>query len=229
MQGLAVTPEKQQHVKQLVELARGNKATTIAERVEDANTMAVLWQLGVEYIQGYFVHEPEEVVHRLTCRRLHFLRLRFDALDLAPAARQHGAALRPLPAMRPPSPRASRSCAGRQAPPQAPDRAPARDRLQVFLARGDFLRRQPENLVALAARQLRLRQQRRRAADLRSWPPRAGHRRPAPARATRRRRPSGTLSTALQARLRESPSSKARDKGTLPHPTPRPTGPPVRR
>jgi EAL domain-containing protein (putative c-di-GMP-specific phosphodiesterase class I) len=24
--------------------------------------MAVLWQLGIEFIQGYFVHEPEEVV-----------------------------------------------------------------------------------------------------------------------------------------------------------------------
>ena len=32
------------------------------ERVEDANTMAVLWQLGIEFIQGYFVHEPEQVV-----------------------------------------------------------------------------------------------------------------------------------------------------------------------
>ena len=35
---------------------------TVAERIEDANTMAVVWQLGVQYIQGYFVHAPEEVV-----------------------------------------------------------------------------------------------------------------------------------------------------------------------
>ena len=35
---------------------------TIAERVENANTMAVLWQLGVQFIQGYFVNQPEEVV-----------------------------------------------------------------------------------------------------------------------------------------------------------------------
>ena len=46
----------------LVEAARKRKIQTIAERVEDANTMAVLWQLGVQYIQGYFVHAPEEVV-----------------------------------------------------------------------------------------------------------------------------------------------------------------------
>ena len=38
------------------------KIETIAERVEDANTMAVLWQLGVQFIQGYFVNAPEEVV-----------------------------------------------------------------------------------------------------------------------------------------------------------------------
>ena len=42
--------------------ARNRGITTIAERVEDANTMAVLWQLGVEFVQGYFVSSPEEVV-----------------------------------------------------------------------------------------------------------------------------------------------------------------------
>ena len=41
--------------------ARRKKVATIAERVEDANTMAVLWQLGIEFIQGYFVNEPEQV------------------------------------------------------------------------------------------------------------------------------------------------------------------------
>ena len=46
----------------LVEQARERQITTIAERVEDANTMAVLWQLGIEFIQGYFVNSPEEVV-----------------------------------------------------------------------------------------------------------------------------------------------------------------------
>ena len=38
----------------LVEVAREHGTTTIAERVEDANTMAVLWQLGIEFIQGFF-------------------------------------------------------------------------------------------------------------------------------------------------------------------------------
>ncbi len=62
MQGLAVDQNLQQKVRDLVDHAKGKKVATIAERVEDANTMAVLWQLGIEFIQGYFVNEPEQVV-----------------------------------------------------------------------------------------------------------------------------------------------------------------------
>jgi multidomain signaling protein FimX len=62
VQGLAGDPQLQQRVRLLVEAARKNGIQTVAERVEDANTMAVLWQIGVQYIQGYFVNEPEEVV-----------------------------------------------------------------------------------------------------------------------------------------------------------------------
>ncbi len=62
MQGLSADQNKQARVKAMVELARKCKAITIGERVQDANTMAVLWQLGVEFIQGYFVNAPEEVV-----------------------------------------------------------------------------------------------------------------------------------------------------------------------
>jgi len=62
MQGLANDRSSQERVKGLVERAKAAGATTIAERVEDANTMAVLWQLGVEFVQGYFVNTPEEVV-----------------------------------------------------------------------------------------------------------------------------------------------------------------------
>ena len=35
---------------------------TIAERVENANTMAVLFQLGIHFMQGHYVHEPEVVL-----------------------------------------------------------------------------------------------------------------------------------------------------------------------
>ncbi len=61
MQGLANDRPLQDKVKVLVDIAKEHNVTTIAERVEDANTMAVLWQLGVEYIQGYFVNDPEQV------------------------------------------------------------------------------------------------------------------------------------------------------------------------
>jgi multidomain signaling protein FimX len=64
IQGLAADPQLQMQVRMLVEAARQRDIQTIGERVEDANTMAVLWQLGVQYIQGYFVNEPEEVVLR---------------------------------------------------------------------------------------------------------------------------------------------------------------------
>lgn len=64
VQGLATNADLQRRVRALVELATKRKIETIAERVEDANTMAVLWQLGVQFIQGYFVQTPEQVVLR---------------------------------------------------------------------------------------------------------------------------------------------------------------------
>ena len=62
VQGLTADPQLQQRVRLLVEQATKRLIQTIGERVEDANTMAVLWQVGVQYIQGYFVNEPEQVV-----------------------------------------------------------------------------------------------------------------------------------------------------------------------
>ena len=64
VQGLRGDPKLQMRARTLVEAAAKRKVQTIGERVEDANTMAVLWQLGVQYIQGYFVNRPEEVVLR---------------------------------------------------------------------------------------------------------------------------------------------------------------------
>ena len=64
VQGLTGDPQLQQRVRTLVEAATKRLIQTIGERVEDANTMAVLWQVGVQYIQGYFVNEPEQVVLR---------------------------------------------------------------------------------------------------------------------------------------------------------------------
>jgi diguanylate cyclase (GGDEF)-like protein/PAS domain S-box-containing protein len=68
VQNLASDPDLQNRVRGLVESAAKRNVQTIAERVENANTMAVLWQLGVQFIQGYFVNAPEEVVLRAESR-----------------------------------------------------------------------------------------------------------------------------------------------------------------
>jgi EAL domain-containing protein (putative c-di-GMP-specific phosphodiesterase class I) len=41
-------------------MAHSRGKLTIAEAVQDANSLAVLWQCGINYIQGYFLKEPDE-------------------------------------------------------------------------------------------------------------------------------------------------------------------------
>ncbi|MDX1442375.1 MAG: bifunctional diguanylate cyclase/phosphodiesterase [Gammaproteobacteria bacterium] len=53
---------KRNHVQEIIEKAKELDIETVAERVENANTMAVLWQLGINYIQGNYVQEPEVVM-----------------------------------------------------------------------------------------------------------------------------------------------------------------------
>jgi diguanylate cyclase (GGDEF)-like protein len=62
MQGLANNQENQAWVTALVLALKEKDIHSIAERVEDANTMAVLWQCGVQYMQGYYVQEPEVIL-----------------------------------------------------------------------------------------------------------------------------------------------------------------------
>lgn len=66
MQGLHKSPQVQARVKELARQARENKIQTIAERVQDANTMAVLWQLGIAYIQGNYVQAQEIIIEDKT-------------------------------------------------------------------------------------------------------------------------------------------------------------------
>jgi EAL domain-containing protein (putative c-di-GMP-specific phosphodiesterase class I) len=61
MQSLSSDEALRHRVRDFIEAANKRGIATIAERVEDANTMAVLWQLGVEFVQGYFVNSPEQV------------------------------------------------------------------------------------------------------------------------------------------------------------------------
>ena len=46
----------------LMDAAKKRSARTIVGQVEDANAMARLWQLGVNYIQGFHVQAPEAVL-----------------------------------------------------------------------------------------------------------------------------------------------------------------------
>jgi multidomain signaling protein FimX len=62
MQGLAEDVLQQSKVRALSDAAHEKGVETIAERVEDANTMATLWQLGVQHVQGYLIQSPEQVV-----------------------------------------------------------------------------------------------------------------------------------------------------------------------
>jgi len=55
MQGLHREPDVQKTVGDLVKTANNLGIKTIAERIEDANTMATLWQLGIDLIQGNYV------------------------------------------------------------------------------------------------------------------------------------------------------------------------------
>ena len=52
----------QDTIGRMVAAAKERGIKTIAERVENANAMAVLFQLGLDYMQGHYVHEPEVVL-----------------------------------------------------------------------------------------------------------------------------------------------------------------------
>ena len=62
MQGLAAYKDEQARMGAQIEGAHERAILTIAERVADANTLAVLFQLGIGYVQGHYVHEPEVVL-----------------------------------------------------------------------------------------------------------------------------------------------------------------------
>jgi len=62
MQQLGKSQNHQDIVQSLIKAANAAGVATVAERVEDANTMAVLFQLGAGYVQGHYLHEPEVVL-----------------------------------------------------------------------------------------------------------------------------------------------------------------------
>lgn len=53
--------ETQKLLTELIGIAKQRQIKTIVSHVEDANVMARLWQMGVNFIQGYHIKEPEVV------------------------------------------------------------------------------------------------------------------------------------------------------------------------
>jgi EAL domain-containing protein (putative c-di-GMP-specific phosphodiesterase class I) len=62
MQSLGADQALQDQVRRLIAAAQQRKVATIAERVEDANTLAVLFQLGAAYVQGHYLREPDVIL-----------------------------------------------------------------------------------------------------------------------------------------------------------------------
>lgn len=62
MHTLMTDSSMQKSVGRIVRAAAERNIKTIAERVENANAMAVLFQLGLDFMQGHYVHEPEVVL-----------------------------------------------------------------------------------------------------------------------------------------------------------------------
>ncbi len=55
-------PESHEKVRAINQVARDSGGATIAQFVESANSLSLLWQTGVNYIQGYFVQEPSSTM-----------------------------------------------------------------------------------------------------------------------------------------------------------------------
>ena len=62
MHTLMTDNSMQAAVRKIVAAAGKREIKTIAERVENANAMAVLFQLGLDFMQGHYVHEPEVIL-----------------------------------------------------------------------------------------------------------------------------------------------------------------------
>ena len=62
MHSLMTDKETQLSVEKIVRAAHERNIKSIAERVENANAMAVLFQLGLDYMQGHYVNEPEVIL-----------------------------------------------------------------------------------------------------------------------------------------------------------------------
>ncbi|MBT8129737.1 MAG: EAL domain-containing protein, partial [Gammaproteobacteria bacterium] len=59
MDDLADNPQNQDAIKKIAEQASERGKFTITQFVKDANSLSLLWGMGVNFIQGYFLQEPQ--------------------------------------------------------------------------------------------------------------------------------------------------------------------------
>jgi diguanylate cyclase (GGDEF)-like protein/PAS domain S-box-containing protein len=59
MEDLADNPQNQEAIKKIAEQASELGKFTITQFVKDANSLSLLWGMGVNFIQGYFLQEPQ--------------------------------------------------------------------------------------------------------------------------------------------------------------------------
>ncbi len=60
VENMARDNENQAAVKAIIEMTKQAGKRCIAEFVSDANSLALLWRLGVDHAQGYYIQEPSE-------------------------------------------------------------------------------------------------------------------------------------------------------------------------
>jgi len=60
---LSSSPENQSMVKSIIDMATSLNKPVIAEFVEDAGSLTLLWQSGVQFIQGHFLQQPDAVMN----------------------------------------------------------------------------------------------------------------------------------------------------------------------
>ncbi|WP_455208471.1 EAL domain-containing protein [Kaarinaea lacus] len=62
IQSLTSSDSAQEAVKEIAEIAQAGNTLTIAEHVQDPTCLAVLWQHGVNFIQGHYLQKPDETM-----------------------------------------------------------------------------------------------------------------------------------------------------------------------
>lgn len=60
MDDMITNPENQEAIRNMTDMAHSMNKLTVAQFVEDPNALSVLWGMGVNYIQGNFLQQPQE-------------------------------------------------------------------------------------------------------------------------------------------------------------------------